>query len=303
MQYIGYLFFRFVVTVFSVIPFRVLYALSDALAWLFFYVIKFRYKVIYSNLKNSFPEKTDAEIKEIAYKFYKNMTDILLESIKGFSINESTMAKRYIFTNIDMLHDNHDAGGNSIVMAGHYTNWEWGAIIYPYFLNKRTVVAFYKPLSNVYIEKYSLKKRGRCGTVLVDIGRTAKSFEEYKNQPSTYTFVSDQSTYSQKAHWVKFLNQDTVCPHGGDKYARQYNYPVYFLKMMRVKRGYYTTTLEKLADNSAELPEGEITKRFMQRLEEVIREKPQDWLWSHKRWKVKRKDEMLITPSVTSAKS
>ncbi len=288
MQYIGYLFFRFTVFIFNWIPFRMLYVISDGLAWLFFNVIKYRHKVVYSNLKNSFPQKSDVEIKEIVRKFYKNMTDILLESIKGFSVNEKIMAQRYIFTNPELLHEERRAGGNSIVMAGHYTNWEWGAIIFPHFVTHRTFIGFYKPLTNVYIEKYALAKRTKSGSVLIDIGRTAWAFEQYKNQPSSYTFVSDQSTYSPKAHWVTFLNQDTACPYGGDKYARQFNYPVFFLKMWRVKRGYYATAFERLIDNPAEQPEEEITRLFMHRLEEVIREKPEDWLWSHKRWKVKR---------------
>lgn len=288
MQYIGYLFFRFTVFIFSLIPFNVLYKLSDGLAWLFFKALKYRYKVIYGNLKNSFPDKSEAELREIARKFYFNMSDILLESIKGFSVDEKTMAERYQFINPELVHNDKQAGGNSIMMAGHYTNWEWGAIIFPYFLNQRRVIGFYKPLSNPHIEKYALKKRGKSGTDLIDIGRTAWAFEHFKEQPSAYVLVSDQSTYSPKAHWVTFLNQDTACPYGGDKYAHTYNYPVYFLEMMRVKRGYYAVKFEKLVDNPAILPEGEVTRLFMKRLEEMIIKKPEDWLWSHKRWKVKR---------------
>lgn len=288
MQFIGYLTFRVVVFIFQLIPFRVLYILSDGLAWLFFHVIKYRYKVVFINLKNSFPEKTVDDINDIAQKFYKNMTDILLESIKGFSMSEQTMAQRYVFKNPELVQKDKSAGGNAIIMAAHYSNWEWGAIILGYYLSERTGVGFYKPLTNVFIEKYALHKRSKSGTQLIDIGRTAWAFEHFKNQPSTYFFVSDQSTYSPKAHWVAFLNQDTACPHGGDKYAHQYHFPVYFLKMERIKRGFYQVVFEKLVDNPEKLPEGEITRRFMQRLEEIILEKPQDWLWSHKRWKVKR---------------
>lgn len=288
MQYIGYLFFRFTVFIFSFIPFGALYKMSDGLAVFFFKVIKYRYKTVYTNLRNSFPEKSEDEIVEIARKFYFNMTDILLESIKGFSIDEKTMAERYQFTNPELVHNDHRAGGNSIMMAGHYTNWEWGAIIFPHFITQRKVIGFYKPLSNPHIEKYALEKRGKCRTDLIDIGRTAWAFEHFKNDPSAYVFVSDQSTYSSKAHWVHFLNQDTACPYGGDKYARTHNFPVYFLKMARVKRGFYTVEFEKLVDNPQDLPEGAITEIFMKRLEEIIIEKPEDWLWSHKRWKVKR---------------
>lgn len=291
MQYIGYLAFRGVVLIFSLIPFRVLYMLSDGLSWLFFRVVKFRSKVVFTNLRNSFPEKSQQEINEIAKKFYKNMADILLESIKGFSVDEKTMAKRYRFTNPDMIQSDTRAGGSAITMAAHYTNWEWGAIIFGYFLPQRSVIGFYKPLSNKYIEKYTHNKRSKSGTILIDIGRTAWAFEEYRHQPTTYILVSDQSTYSPKGQWVKFLNQDTICPHGGDKYAHILNYPVYYVNMQRVKRGFYEVSFEKLVDNAAQQAEGYVTTRFMERLEEIIRQKPEDWLWTHKRWKVKRHTE------------
>jgi Kdo2-lipid IVA lauroyltransferase/acyltransferase len=288
MQYIGYIVFRFTVFIFSLIPFRLLYVLSDGMAWLFFKVVKYRGKVVYSNLKNSFPDKTPAEINEIARKFYTNFADILLESIKGFSMSEKTMADRYRFLNPEVIHNDICANGNTIMMAAHYTNWEWGAIIYKHWFEQQRMVGFYKPLSNKYIEKYGLASRGQFGTTLIDIGHTAWAFDAFKNEATGYILVSDQSTYSEKSHWVTFLNQDTLCPHGGDKYAHLFNYPVYFVDIQREKRGYYTVHFELLAGNPTELPEGEVTNRFMAHLEKIILAKPQDWLWSHKRWKVKK---------------
>jgi Kdo2-lipid IVA lauroyltransferase/acyltransferase len=288
MKFVGYLVFRFIVFLFSLLPFRLLYILSDGLACLFFNVVKYRGKVVYGNLRNSFPEKSAAEINEIARKFYKNLTDILLESIKGFSMSEKTMSSRYRFLNPELVENNTSGGGHSIHLAAHYTNWEWGATIYQHWVKERTMIGFYKPLANKHIEKYGHASRSQFGTVLVDIGRTAWAFEEYKDRPTGYILVSDQSTYSEKSHWVKFLNQDTICPHGGDKYAHLYNYPVYFVDIQREKRGFYTVNFELLSDNPAALPEGEITNLFMKRLEEIIRVKPENWLWSHKRWKVKK---------------
>jgi KDO2-lipid IV(A) lauroyltransferase len=126
------------------------------------------------------------------------------------------------------------------------------------------------------------------GLELVPIHQTASGFEKNKDKATSYYFVSDQSTSSQQGHWVHFLNQDTICPYGGDKYARLYNYPVYYLDIRRVKRGYYNLFFEKLVDNVVDLPEMEVTKRFMARLEKQIITKPEDWLWSHKRWKHKK---------------
>jgi Kdo2-lipid IVA lauroyltransferase/acyltransferase len=287
MQYIGYLAFRFVVFLFSMLPFSVVYRLSNGVAWLLFHVIGYRKKVVFKQLRDSFPDKSSSEINKIAWDSYVNLSDIIVESFKGFSMTKAEFSERYIFTNPELVHDATESGGNSIQMAAHYTNWEWGVISLPLFI-KRHIVGIYKPLSNKYIESYGRKQRGQFGTELVPIGETSAAFERLKETPSAYFFVSDQNTNSDKAHWVTFLNQDTACPYGGDKYARLYDYPVYYLDFQRVKRGYYQLTFEKIADNARTLPDEEVTRRFMVRLEKTLLSKPENWLWSHKRWKKKR---------------
>jgi Kdo2-lipid IVA lauroyltransferase/acyltransferase len=287
MKYIGYLFFRFVTFLFSLMPFRLMYWLSDFTAFMLRKVFKYRYKVIYENLKNSFPNKTEEEIKHIVKGAYSNLADITLEGIKCFSMSESTICKRYVFTNPSVLNDSDRAGGNSIVMAAHYGNWEWGTVGFPLFI-KKCVVGFYKPLSNKYIDAYGRKSRGNTGLELVSIAKTAWAFEAFKDRPASYVLVSDQNPASDKAHWVNFLNQDTACLYGGDKYARHYNYPVYFTVIERIKRGFYTVTLEELILNPREAPPEGITQIFMNRLEKQITAQPENWLWSHKRWKIKR---------------
>ena len=287
MEYIGYLAFRGVVFLFSLLPFSAMYRLSNGVAWLMMNVIGYRKAVVFKQLRNSFPDKSAAEIDRIARASYLNLSDILLESMKGFSMSKADFAERFIFTNPELIHDSMEADGNSIPMAAHYTNWEWGVISLPLSLN-RTIVGFYKPLSNPYIEKYGREKRAQFGIELVPIGETSTAFERFADRPTAYFFISDQNTNSDKAHWVTFLNQDTACPYGGDKYARQYNYPAYFLDMKRVKRGYYQITFEKIASDAQNLPDEEVTHRFMARLEKMILAKPENWLWSHKRWKKKR---------------
>jgi Kdo2-lipid IVA lauroyltransferase/acyltransferase len=290
MQFIGYLFFRFVVFLFWLMPFRLMYALSDGVAWLFYNVVGYRKAVVFKQLRDSFPEKSKAEIERIARASYHNLADILLESIKGFTMTEADLRERYRFLNPEIVNDNLESNGNSIHMAAHYSNWEWGVLAYAVFV-KRHVVGFYKPLTNPYIERYGKQSRGSFGMELVEIGSTSKCFEWNADKPTTYVFVSDQSTWSDNAHWVNFLNQDTACPPGGDKYARLYNFPVYYVHMNRVKRGFYEVNLEKLADPAADLPEGEVTRRFMKILEGILLKKPDNWLWSHKRWKKKRSTE------------
>ena len=287
MQYIGYLAFRFIVFLFWLLPFSAMYRLSNGVAWLLRVVIGYRKKIVYKQLCDSFPDKSAAEIDRLARASYLNLSDILLESIKGFSMSEADFKERYVFPNPEIVHNSTEANGNSIQMAAHYANWEWGVISLPLWVKCR-VVGFYKPLSNPYMNKYGLEKRGQFGFQPIPISETALGFERLADKPTAFFFVGDQSTNSDKAHWVTFLNQDTACPYGGDKYARKYDFPVYYLDTQRVKRGHYTVTFEKFAVDVPNLPDAEVTRRFMARLERIILAQPENWLWSHKRWKKKR---------------
>jgi Kdo2-lipid IVA lauroyltransferase/acyltransferase len=287
MQYIGYLFFRLVVFIFSLIPFSLLYRLADGLAWLLYKVIGYRKNVVFKQLRDSFPNKSASEVELIAKESYRNLADIIVESMKGFSMTEADFRQRYIFTNPSVTNEYMANGRSCIHIAAHYANWEWGVIAYPLYVSS-PILGFYKPLSNVYIEKYGREKRGKFNIQLIPIGETAQAFEDYKNTPVTCAFVSDQSTWSDKAHWVTFLGQDTACPPGADKYARALDACVFYLHIERVKRGFYEVSLELITDNVASLPDEGITKKFMSRLESILHEKPENWLWSHKRWKKKR---------------
>ncbi|MEN9609834.1 MAG: hypothetical protein RLZZ628_648 [Bacteroidota bacterium] len=290
MQYISYLFFRGVVFLFRLLPFSMLYRLSDGLTFLLYYVIRYRKTMVWNNLKRSFPTKTDAELKHIVYEQYRNFSDILFESFKGFSISMEEMISRYVFTNPEVLNNDYTMGGSSILMAAHYSNWEWGATCMGSYYD-RIILGFYKPIKNKLIDNYVQTKRSLDKTQLVSIRDTKMVFEKYKNQACAYALVADQNPTSPNSHWIKFLNQDTVCLHGGDKYARQTGYPVFFLDMKRVKRGHYTVAIEYLVKNPLECVEGEITQKFMSRLERKLIEAPNDWLWTHNRWKHKKQAE------------
>ena len=287
MKYIGYLFFRFIALLFSLMSFGFMYRLSDFTAFFLKNIVKYRRNVIHENLRNSFPEKDEKEIERLAKGAYRNLADITLEGIKCFSMSEKNIRERYVIVNPSVLNDLVRENRNSIVMAAHYTNWEWGTLGFPLFV-EGCVIGFYKPLSNSYIDAYGRKSRGNTGLELISIGKTAWAFDHFKATPTTYLLVSDQNPANNLVHWVTFLGQDTACLYGGDKYARLYNYPVYFAVIERVKRGFYTVTIEELALNPLDLPEEAITKIFMARLEKQIIAKPEDWLWSHKRWKIKR---------------
>jgi Kdo2-lipid IVA lauroyltransferase/acyltransferase len=287
MQYLGYIAFRLIVFIFSLIPFWLLYLMSDAVYFILYRVFGYRLKVVRTNIENSFPEKSVAELRAIEKGSYKNLADILLEGIKGFGMSEASTKRRYVFLNPEILNDRQDKGGNSITMGMHYGNWEWGVFSFQIYI-KSLIIGYYKPLTNKIIDNYVYQKRAASGIELTSIKKTAWSFEHFKDKRSCYVFVSDQSPSTHETTWVKFLNQDTACLYGADKYARQTNFPVYFLDMKRIKRGYYSVNIELLSENPAELQEGDITRLYMTRLEKMIVANPQDWLWSHKRWKLKR---------------
>ena len=287
---IGYIFFRLFVFIFRLIPFGVMYKISDGLSWLFYKVIRYRRDVVMTNLKNAFPEKSEREREEICRKSYTNLSDIMLESLKGFSMSENVVREHFKVLNPEIINNETAGGGFSLQVAGHYANWEWGVLAYSLFINRHNI-GFYKPLSNKYIDAYVRKVRSGTGLMLASIKHTAQIFKDNianNSNPSTFLLVSDQSPTSPKSHWVKFLNQDTACLHGADEYARLYNLPVYYIDIQRVARGVYTLNLKLLVTEPRKLPPEEITRIFMSELEKIIQQKPENWLWTHKRWKIKR---------------
>lgn len=291
-QFITYLLFLFFVGLFAILPFRVLYIFSDGLYVLLFYVAGYRKKVAYSNLKRSFPEKDEREVQIILKKFYKHLADIFVESMKGFAMTKNQVRKRHHLENPEILQPYIKQGKSVMSVVSHYNNWEWGSMSGGVFLDI-PVMILYKPLKNKFVDKFLKKIRMNFGTELVSIFRTYQGFKERKDTMYLYVLAADQSPSKLKrAYWVDFLNQDTACLHGPEKYARLFDYPVLYLDIQKEKRGHYTVTAEVLAEKPNELPEGEITRRYMKRLEKAIRQAPQYWLWSHRRWKKKRPAEV-----------
>jgi len=248
----------------------------------------YRKKVILENLRNSFPEKSEKEIREITRKTYRNLSDLVVESIKTFTMPTKQVTKRFKIINPEIIDQYYLKGQSVIGVTAHYGNWEWGAMAGSLQIKHRAI-AIYKPLTNKYIDNFIKRTRAENGTLLKSIYKTTETFESLKNQTCIFLLVADQSPSStKKAIWVDFLNQDTACLHGPEKHARANNYPVIYLHIQRVRRGYYELKAEVLIENPAEVEEGEVTRRYMNKLEHIIREKPEDWLWSHKRWKRKR---------------
>jgi KDO2-lipid IV(A) lauroyltransferase len=175
-------------------------------------------------------------------------------------------------------------------VTGHYANWEWGSLS----ASEQTgfnIVAFYKRINNWYIDKLVRRNRSRFGTELASINETTLTFEKYKNIKTIFLMAADQGMpkgFVDRAYWIQFLNQDTPFLHGMEKHARLNNLPVIFVEIQRVKRGYYTIELSVLSTKPFELEKGALTEMYVRKLESVILKKPENWLWSHNRWKLTR---------------
>ena len=288
MKYIEYLFFRCLHVLVSIIPFRLLYVMSDVCAVIMQYLIRYRTNTVSDNLKNAFPKKSPDEIKIITRQFYKHLCDITLESIKGYSLSTKQILKRYQFLNPDIANQYYEKGQDIIIALSHYCNWEWGARVAG-SIYRHKLVSLYKPMSNRYIDKYIRKQRMKRSMELVSIYDPKYFFRSKKNKPKAYFFISDQSPgRAKKAIWVRFLNQDTACLRGIEDYAKLFNLPVIYMDIQRDRRGHYTLEMQELCVNPAKTLPGEITENYMRKLEAVIIEKPEDWLWSHRRWKLKK---------------
>jgi len=285
MQWITYYIFRMGIIVFPLIPFPLLYRLSDLSAWMIYRVFRYRKRVTLENLRKAFPGHSERMIRQIAWQSYRNLSDVLLESLKGFGMSSKTLIRRYTIENPEVLDAYYHQGQSVIGVTAHYANWEWGALAGRLQL-KHLPVAFYKPLSNRYIDHYLKKNRAESGTLMRSIYRTTETFRELDDQTCLFLMVADQNPSNiEKAYWINFLGRQTPCLHGPEKHARINRYPVVYLDIRRQERGVYRVRIHPLVEDPDMHQAGIITKRYIHTLEQIIRSQPANWLWTHKRWK------------------
>ena len=281
------IFYYILILPLSLLPYPLLYLLSDIIFLIMYRVIGYRKEVVFTNLKNSFPNKSKQELKKIMSDFYRHLCDIIMESVKGFTISEKQLRKRLIIKNPEFSNYFADKGQSIIFVGGHYNNWEICAQAFAMYSNHKCI-GIYKPLSNAFINDKIYTSRSKYGMHLISMKQTKKSFEE-GNEAKAIVFGSDQNPANPKrAHWMQFLNQDTSVLFGVERYAKEYNWPVVFVSISKVKRGHYEVEYSLITDKPTEQPHGKITEDFTKRLEQDIINQPQYWLWSHKRWKHKR---------------
>jgi len=270
------------------LPFWFIYFLSDVFYQINYFVIKYRKSVVLKNLINSFPEKTNAEIKSISKKFYRHFSDLTLETIKMRGMKATDFEKRMKVANAGLINEYFENGRSVMVLTMHYNNWEWGTYLSMYLKHK--LLAVYKPLNNVQFDRFMKQTRSRFNAELVKNEHILRHLLRYEKQntPVIVWLAGDQSPLVAHDYWFSFLNQEAMFYPGPAFISKKFNQPVFFQKLEKTDRGKYLTTFELLCENPAEKSEIEILKIYIEKMEEIIREKPEFYLWSHKRWKRRR---------------
>jgi KDO2-lipid IV(A) lauroyltransferase len=274
----------------SLFPLRALYLLSDLFYFLIYYVVGYRKQVVLYNLGIAFPEKTGEERRRIAKKFYRNLTDFFVETIKLFSASDRFLEKRFVadFSVFDKLNEQ---GKKCQVHLGHNFNWELGHLASVPHL-KLKALGVYMPLTNKVFDRIFRKLRIKTGAYMLPATNMRTALLPFRHEPFALLLVADQSPPNpQNGIWVNFFNRPTPFVRGPENGARGGDLPVVFCHVLKVKRGYYKGYFTLAEENPASLAKGELTKKYARFLEEKMREQPDNWLWTHKRWKWEWKPE------------
>lgn len=283
-----YIFFAFT-WIITLLPLRILYVFSDFIFLLIYYFPSYRRKVVRTNLRNSFPDKTESELAEIEKKFYHHLADLFVEVLKLTHMPEKELRKRFVINNLDLLERLHQQKRDIIAVMAHYNNWEWLTILPPQTSYK--CISIYKPLHNRRFNDLVNAFRTRFGMVLTPMQSIIRELiEDRRNNINTVSaFINDQiPPKNDIKYWTRFLNQDTAIYLGAEKVAMKYDMALVYFHVKKIKRGYYSLNIDLLFEHTAGLPENLVTDTHVKHLEKIIRENPQYWMWSHRRWKHKK---------------
>lgn len=273
----------------SLLPFPALYALSDVLYVLLYRVSGYRKEVVMENLRRSFPEKPEAEIKAIASRFYRHLCDLFLETFKTLTISHKEMLQRcQMHAEAQKIFNELAAANQScIILMGHQGQWEWGGNTFS-LLCRHQLYVIYHPLANRYFNGLIYRMRSRFGTKLIAMKETFREMASLRNELTATAFIADQSPRPETAYWTTFLHQDSGFFQGAEKIAKKMNRPVVYVQVYKKQRGYYELRAQMLSANPAAAPDGQLLENYIKKLEEDIYQQPETWLWSHRRWKHSR---------------
>ncbi|MFI5155699.1 MAG: lysophospholipid acyltransferase family protein [Chitinophagales bacterium] len=275
----------------SLLPMWLLYGLSNLIYFLLYYVFGYRKKVVMNNLRLAFPEKSETELIKIAHAFYRNFVDNFIEMLKLFSASKSFIRKHFQFENIGLLETIAKKGVRCQVHLGHNFNWELANLAVPLLIDY-PLISVYMPVGNKLLDRIFLRLRSRTGVIMIPATEMRKSILPYRDRGYMLALAADQAPGSPaKAYWLNFFGHPTPVVRGPERGARAADIPAVFAQIYKQKRGHYIAQLEIPIEHPAQVAEGELTRQYIHFLERVIRQHPEMWLWSHRRWKHVWKEE------------
>lgn len=286
MQFLVYILAYPLLWLISILPFRLFYWFSDFVYFLVYHAIGYRRRVVRENLALALPHLNDSERKVIEKKFYSHMCDMFLEMIKTMSISPEEMERRFKVTNLDLVLDYAKKGKSVILVASHYASYEWLMTINPKIGFQG--VAVYKKLANPYFDKLVRKIRSKYKTEMIETRKAIPTMAQNQRDGilSMYGLASDQSPKLDRIfHSMKFMGVEVPAHTGAEMLAKKYNLSVIFAEVKKTGRGFYEATFIPIADNPKDYPDFEITEMYLREVEKQILEKPEYYLWTHKRWK------------------
>jgi KDO2-lipid IV(A) lauroyltransferase len=281
----------------SLLPFWIMYRLSDLLYLLAYYILKYRNSTVISNLRSSFPEKDDKEIILLTKAFYRHFCDFLVEYVKCISLSERMLRKRFVYYNLALLYKLEQNNKNYALVTPHYNNWEWLVLI-PTLVKNRFLVV-YRPLHNKSIDRLTNYIRSRFKPLLVPMNNIYREAIRLRSEniPFCIYILADQRPPRSNRFWTNFLNHEVSFFEGVEKISRKLGMAVVFMEIEKTGRGYYKAHFKKLFNDASELKENEITLACVREMENVIKKRPEFWLWSHNRFKHTKPEEIKLITS------
>ena len=286
---------RFLIRIFSLLPLSVLYVISDVILYpLVYYVVKYRLKIVRKNLHNSFPEKTKTELKILEKRFYHHFSDLLVEIIYGYRATDEQMRKHVVFENVELVEKLALQTNGVIAYLGHICNWEWIADLNKRFSNASMIeYNVYRQLKSTSADKMMLELRGKRGGEYVEKNQLLRKLVVLRHSEHPYLIgmVADQKPSKRSSYiWTQFLHQETAFLDGSEVLAQKFGFSAVYARIESIKRGYYSIRFEVITDNPDTMQPGEMTKKYATLLEQNISSQPEQWLWTHNRWKWGRKE-------------
>lgn len=277
----------------SLLPFWVHYLIADVLYFLLYHIIRYRIRVVRTNLASAFPEKSEEERRRIEREFYQWFCDYIAESIKLLTVSKKNIKRRMVFKGTELIEQCIAEGQSMGLYLGHYCNWEWITALPLWITPEAQCSQIYHPIENKDIDNLFLRLRQRHGSICIPMADTLRKILEFKKEGKVFLvgYISDQTpNWNNIHHWCDFLHHDTPVLTGAERIIRKFNHAVFYVEERRIRRGYYEAEFKLITRDPQSLEEFALTDDYFKRLEESIQRAPAYWLWSHNRWKRTREE-------------